>query len=135
MRRREFISLLGSAAAWPIAAHAQQLERMRRIGVLLGLAETDPQGQTTLTTLLQALQQSGWIDGRNVRIDYRWGGSYFEDLRKYAAELVTLGPDVLVATGGATIGALFPATKTIPIVFANVPDPVGSGFGERLWRS
>ena len=134
MRRREFISLLGSAAAWPIAAHAQQLERMRRIGVLLGLAETDPQGQTTLTTLLQALQQSGWIDGRNVRIDYRWGGFNAEDLRKHALELVALGPDVMVATGGASMTTLFQATRTIPIVFANVPDPVGSGFVESLSR-
>ena len=134
MRRREFISLLGSAAAWPIAAHAQQPERMRRIGVLLGLAETDPQGQTTLTTLLQALQQSGWIDGRNVRIDYRWGGFNAEDLRKHALELVALGPDVMVATGGASMTTLFQATRTIPIVFANVPDPVGSGFVESLSR-
>src|SRR6476620_5227473 len=136
MRRREFIAALGSPALWPLAARAQQVvDRVRRIAILVGLAENDPQGQATLAALVQALQQLGWIDGRNVRIDYRWGGSNSEDLRKYAAELVTLGPDVLVATGGATIGALFPATKTIPIVFANVPDPVGSGFGERLWRS
>ena len=135
MRRRDFLGVVVGSAAWPIAARAQQVDRMRRIGVLIGAAADDPLGQAILATHLHALQQLGWIDGRNVRIDYRWGGSNFEDLRKYAAELVTLGPDVLVATGGATIGALFPATKTIPIVFANVPDPVGSGFGERLWRS
>jgi ABC-type uncharacterized transport system substrate-binding protein len=135
MRRREVIKLLGGAAtAWPLAARAQQSERVRRIGVLLGVAENDPQGQAILTTLLQALQQLGWIDGRNVEIDYRWGGSNAEDLRKYAAELVTLGPDVMVATGGASFGSLFLATRTIPIVFANVPDPVGSGFVESLSR-
>jgi putative tryptophan/tyrosine transport system substrate-binding protein len=133
MRRREFISLVGGAAtAWPLAARAQQSERVRRIGVLLGAAENDPLGQAILTTVLQALQQLGWIDGRNVAIDYRWGGSNAEDLRKYAAELVTLGPDVMVATGGASFGSLFQATRTVPIVFANVPDPVGSGFVESL---
>ena len=135
MKRREFITLLGGAAAsLPFVARAQQPERVRRIGVLMGLAADDPQGQATLATLLQALQQLGWIDSRNVKIDYRWGGSNAEDLRKYAAELVTLGPDVLVATGGASIETLFRATRTIPIVFANVPDPVGSGFVESLSR-
>jgi putative tryptophan/tyrosine transport system substrate-binding protein len=135
MRRRDFIKVIGGAAAtWPVTAHAQQSERMPRIGVLLGLAANDPQGQTTLTTLLQALQQSGWIDGRNVRIDYRWGGFNAEDLRNHALDLVALGPDVVVATGGASMTALFQATRTIPIVFANVPDPVGSGFVESLSR-
>ena len=134
MRRRDFLGVVVGSAAWPIAARAQQVDRMRRIGVLIGSAADDPLGQAILATHLQALQQLGWIDGRNVRIDYRWGGSNSEDLRKYAAELVTLGPDVLVATGGATIGALFPTTRTIPIVFANVPDPVGSGFVESLFR-
>jgi ABC-type uncharacterized transport system substrate-binding protein len=132
MRRRDFIKVIGGAAVtWPVAAHAQQPERM---GVLLGLAANDPQGQAILTTLLQALQQFGWIDGRNVRIDYRWGGFNAEDLRKHALELVALGPDVMVATGGASMGPLFQATRTIPIVFANVPDPVGSGFVESLSR-
>ena len=135
MRRRDFIKVIGGAAAtWPVTAHAQLSERLPRIGVLLGLAANDPQGQTTLTTLLQALQQSGWIDGRNVRIDYRWGGFNAEDLRNHALELVALGPDVVVATGGASMTALFQATRTIPIVFANVPDPVGSGFVESLSR-
>jgi putative tryptophan/tyrosine transport system substrate-binding protein len=134
MRRRDFLGAVVGSAAWPIALHAQQVDRMRRIGVLIGAAADDPLGQAILATHLQALQQLGWIDGRNVRIDHRWGGSNSEDLRKYAAELVTLGPEVLVATGGATIGALFPMTRTIPIVFANVPDPVGSGFVESLFR-
>ena len=107
---------------------------MRHVGILIGLAADDPQGQATLETLLQALQRLGWIDGRNVKIDHRWSGRNAEDARKYAAELVTLGPDVLVATGGATIGPLFQATRSIPIVFANVPDPVGSGFVESLSR-
>jgi len=135
MRRRKFITLIGgAAAAWPLAAWAQQGERMRRVGVLIGLAADDPQGQATLETLLQALQRLGWVDGRNVKIVYRWSGRNAEDARKYATELVTLGPDVLVATGGATMGALFQATRSIPIVFANVPDPVGSGFVESLSR-
>jgi len=135
MRRRKFITLIGgAAAAWPLAAWAQQGERMRRVGVLIGLAADDPQGQATLETLLQALQRLGWVDGRNAKIVYRWSGRNAEDARKYATELVTLGPVVLVATGGATMGALFQATRSIPIVFANVPDPVGSGFVESLSR-
>ena len=134
MRRRDFLGAVVGSAAWPIGLRAQQVDRMRRIGILIGLAEDDPQGQATLATFLQALRQLGWIDGLNARIDYRWSGRNAEDAPKYAAELVALGPDVLVATGGATIGALFPKTKTIPIVFANVPDPVGSGFVESLFR-
>ncbi len=133
MRRRDFISLIGGAVAtWPVATRAQQSDRMRRIGVLVG--QDDPQGQATLATLLQALQQLGWIDGRNVRIDHRWSGGKAADMHKYAAELVTLAPEVMVATGGASLGALFQATRTVPIVFANVPDPVGSGFVESLSR-
>jgi ABC-type uncharacterized transport system substrate-binding protein len=135
MRRREFLRILsGAAAAYPLKSYAQQVDRMRRIGVLIGLAQNDAQGQATLAALLQALQQSGWIDGRNVRIDYRWGAGNADDARKYAAELVSLAPDVMVATGGASVGALLQATKTIPVVFANVPDPVGSGFVESLSR-
>ena len=135
VRRREFITLLGGAAvAWPLSARAQQSERMRRIGILVGLSANDPQGQATLATLLQALQLLGWIDGRNVRIDYRWSGGNANDGRKYAAELVALAPDVMVATGGASVGPLLQAAKTIPVVFANVPDPVGSGFVESLSR-
>ena len=129
MRRRDFVKgIVGSGAAWPLTARAQQIDRIRRIGILLGFVADDPRGHAALATLLQALQQLGWIDGRNVRIDYRLGGSNAEELRKYAAELVTLGPDVLLGTGGSSSAALFQATRSIPIVFANVPDPVGSGF-------
>jgi len=136
MRRRDFILLVGGAAAWPFAAHAQQADRMRRVGILSGLAAdgSDQLGQTNVATFSQALQQLGWIDGRNVRIDHRSIGSNAEDARKSATELVALGPDVLVATGGASIGPLFKATRSTPIVFANVPDPVGSGFVQSLSR-
>jgi putative tryptophan/tyrosine transport system substrate-binding protein len=135
MRRREFLSLLsGAAAAWPLTAHAQQVAQTRRIGVLTGLAADDPQGQATIAAFLQGLQHLGWADGRNLRVEYRWGAGNADDMRKYAAELVTLAPDVLVATGGASVGPLLQATKIIPIVFANVPDPVGSGFVESLSR-
>jgi putative ABC transport system substrate-binding protein len=135
MQRRDFIKLIaGSTAAWPLAAHAQQAERVRRIGVLVGLAANDPKGQATIAALLRALQQLGWVDGRNARIDYRWGAGSADDMRKYAVELVTLAPDVMVATGGASVGPLLQATRTVPIVFANVPDPVGSGFVESLSR-
>jgi putative ABC transport system substrate-binding protein len=133
MRRRDFFRVAVGSVTWPIAARAQQIDRTRHIGILVGLAADDPQGQAALATLLQALQQLGWIDGRNVRIDYRSGGNA-EDLRKYATELVTLGPDVLLSTGGASTGPLFQATRSIPIVFTNVPDPVGSGFVESLSR-
>ena len=133
MRRREFITLLGRATvAWPFAAHAQQVERVRRVGVLAGLAANDPQGQANIAALVQALQQLGWVDGRNVRIDYRASAGSADDMRKYAVELVTLAPDVMVAAGGASVGPLLQATRTVPIVFANVPDPVGSGFVESL---
>jgi putative ABC transport system substrate-binding protein len=135
MRRREFITLVGGATvAWPLAARAQQSQQMRRIGVLVGLAANDPQGQATIAALLQALQELGWIDGRSARIEYRWGAGKANDMRKYAAELVNFAPDVLVATGGASVGPLLQATRTVPVVFANVPDPVGSGFVESLSR-
>ena len=135
MRRRDFIKgIAGSTAVWPFAARAQQAERTRRIGVLSGLTADDPQGQATISAFLQSLQQLGWADGRNATIDYRWGAGNVDDMRKQAAELVALGPDVMVATGGASVGPLLQATRTIPIVFANVPDPVGSGFIESLSR-
>src|SRR4029434_7286263 len=121
-------------ATWSIAARAQQVDRMRRIGVLSGLAVHNPEAQAYIAALQQGLQEAGWTVGRNVRIDYRWSGGNAEDARKYAMELVALGPDVLVATGGASIGPLFQATRSIPIVFANVPDPVGSGFVQSLSR-
>jgi ABC-type uncharacterized transport system substrate-binding protein len=133
MRRRQFLRVLGGAvAAYPSIARAQRPDRMRRIGILVGLAADDAQGQAALAMLLQTLQQLGWVDGRNVKIDHRWGGGHVDDARKYAVELVSLAPDVMIATGGASVGALLEATKTIPVVFANVPDPVGSGFVESL---
>ena len=134
MRRRDFFRVAVGSVTWPIAARAQQIDRMRRIGILLGFVADDPRGQASLATVLQALQELGWIDGRNVRIDYRLGGGNAEDLRKYATELAALAPDVMVATGGSSAGALLQATRSIAIVFANVPDPVGSGFVESLPR-
>ena len=135
MRRREFISLLGgAAAAWPFAARAQQGERMRRIGVLMPLAEDDPEGQSRLRAFVQGLQQLGWTDGRNLRIDIRWGAGDAERIRRYAAELAALAPDVILAGGGAVIPSLLQATRTVPIVFVNVADPVGAGYVNSLAR-
>ncbi len=135
MRRREFITLLGgAAAAWPLAARAQQAERMRRIGVLTAGAADDPDVQARIAAFLQALQQLGWTDGRNVRIDYRWGAGNADNIRKYAAELVALAPDVILATGTATMAPLLQATRTVPIVFVSVADPVGAGFVDSLAR-
>jgi putative ABC transport system substrate-binding protein len=134
MRRREFITLLGSAAAaWPLAARAQQGERIRRIGVLSGIAD-DPILRPRLAAFVQGLQQLGWIEGRNVHIDYRWGGGEVDAIRKHAAELAALGPDVILGTGGPVTEQLLKATRTVPIVFVNVPDPVGSGLVDRLSR-
>jgi putative ABC transport system substrate-binding protein len=128
MRRREFITLLGGAAvAWPLAARAQQRERMRRIGALMGQAEDDPDRGVRVAAFAQGLQQLGWTIGSNVRIDYRWATSDVERSR-YAAELVALKPDVLFATSGATVGALQQTTRTVPIVFVTVIDPVGGGW-------
>jgi putative tryptophan/tyrosine transport system substrate-binding protein len=127
MRRRKFITLLGGAAAWPLAARAQSAERIRRIGVLMYLPADDPEGQARLAALVQALKQLGWSDGRNLRIDTRWATA--DDIRRHAAELVALAPDVLVAgTGTATAAPLLEATRTLPIVFVTVIDPVGAGF-------
>jgi putative ABC transport system substrate-binding protein len=126
------IALLGGAAMLPIAARAQQ-ERVRRIGVLQGLAADDPVAQANNAAFLQGLQQLGWIDGRNVRIDFRWGAGSAADTRKYAAELVALAPDVIL-TPNQSVGQLLQATRTVPIVFVIVPDPVGSGFVDSLSR-
>jgi putative tryptophan/tyrosine transport system substrate-binding protein len=134
VRRREFITLLGGAAGWPLAARAQQGERVRHIGVLMTLAADDPQGQARIVAFVQGLQQSGWTDGRNVRIDIRWGAGDPERMRRYAAELVALAPDVILATGSVTVGPLLQATRTVPIVFVVVPDPVGAGFVNSLAR-
>jgi ABC-type uncharacterized transport system substrate-binding protein len=134
MRRREFITLLGGAAAWPLAARAQQSRRMRRVGALLPYAANDPQAQTRNAAFLQGLQQLGWTVGTNVQIDYRWAAGNEDDTRKYAAELVALAPDVIFASGSAAVGPLHRATRTVPIVFAIVPDPVGAGFVDSLAR-
>ena len=135
MRRREFITLLGgAAAAWPLAARAQQAERVRRIGVLMNLSADDPEGQARLAAFLQGLQQAGWSVGGNIRIDYRWGAGDAELFRKYAAELVALAPDVFLASGNPSVTALQQATRSVPIVFAPIADPVASGFVESLAR-
>jgi putative tryptophan/tyrosine transport system substrate-binding protein len=135
MKRREFITLLGGAAAgWPLAARGQQPERIRRIGVLMNLSSDDAIGQARAAVFLQGLQQLGWTDGRNVRIETRWGASDADRIRKYAAELVELAPDVILAAGTPTLGPLLQATRAIPIVFVHVPDPVGAGFVDSLAR-
>jgi putative ABC transport system substrate-binding protein len=134
MRRREFITLLGGAVAWPVEARAQQPERVRRIGVLSGLAANYPDAQALTAAFLQGLQQLGWTDSRNVQIEYRWGAGNADNIRKYATELAALAPDVIFVTGSASMGAMLQATRTVPIVFAIVPDPVGSGFVNSLSR-
>jgi putative ABC transport system substrate-binding protein len=134
MRRRDFIALLGGAAAWPLSARAQQGERMRRIGVLMPAAADDLDGQARIAAFRQGLQQLGWTDGRNVRIDTRWSAGDADEIRKYAAELAALAPDVILATGSATLAPLLQATRTVPIVFTIVPDPVGAGLVDSLAR-
>jgi putative tryptophan/tyrosine transport system substrate-binding protein len=133
MRRREFIMLLGTAAAtWTHAAHAQQRDRMRRIGVLMALAADDPAGQARFVAFVQALQELGWTDGRNVRIDTRWAAGDAERFRRYSAELVVLAPDVILASGGTGVGALLQVSRTVPIVFTQTQDPVGAGYVDSL---
>jgi putative ABC transport system substrate-binding protein len=135
MRRREFITLLGGVAvAWPLIAHAQQAERIRRIGLLSALAEDDPESVTRRAAFEQALEALGWADGRNIRIDYRWGAANADDTRKYVAELVALAPDVILTSSNISLAPMMQATRTIPIVFVQVIDPVGSGFVESLAR-
>jgi putative ABC transport system substrate-binding protein len=134
MRRRKFITLLGSAAAWPLMARAQQRERMRRIGVLSANTETDPNDGHHLAVFRQALQKLGWIDGRTVLIDTRWTAGDPDRARKYAAELVALKPDVILAGGGSVVGLLLQEIRSVPIVFTLTPDPVGAGFVESLAR-
>jgi putative tryptophan/tyrosine transport system substrate-binding protein len=134
MRRREFITLLGGAAAWPLAARAQQSKHMRRVAALMPYTANDPQAQNRNAAFLQELQQLGWTIGQNVQIDYRWSEGNEDDTRKYAAELVALAPDVIFTSGSAGIGPLRRATRTVPIVFVLVPDPVGAGFVDSLAR-
>ena len=136
LKRREFITLLGgAAAARPITARAQEAERVRRIGVLMASTADDPDFQARIMAFLQGLQQLGWADGRNVQIDTRWATTKPDDIRRHAAELAALAPDVILAgTGTATVAPLLQATRTVPIVFAVVIDPVGAGFVETLAR-
>ena len=134
MRRREFIGGLGGAAVWPLAAHAQQAERVRRIGVLNSLAQDDPEGQARVAAFSEGLQQLGWTAGRNVQMEMRWAAGNADQFRKYATELVALAPEVLVANATPSVAALLQATRSVPIVFVNVADPVGAGFVESLAR-
>jgi putative tryptophan/tyrosine transport system substrate-binding protein len=134
IRRREVITLLGGAAAWPLTARARQHERMRRIGVIFNLTPDDPEGQVRNAAFLQALQELGWTVGRNLQIDHRWTSADPDRIRKSVAELVALAPDVIQATSSPVTAALLQATRTVPIVFAQVADPVGSGLVESLAR-
>jgi putative tryptophan/tyrosine transport system substrate-binding protein len=131
MRRRKFLTLLGGATAWPLAARAQQGERMRRIGVLMNAAEDSDQ-QANLAAFTQALEQLGWTEGRNVQIETRWARGSAPEIRRHAGELVALAPDVIFATGTASMGPFLQVTRTLPIVFVNVADPVGAGFVDSL---
>jgi putative tryptophan/tyrosine transport system substrate-binding protein len=132
MRRREFITLLGAAAAWPLAARAQQAGGKRRIGVLMNIMSDDPESQIRLAAFARGLQQLGWIVGQNVSIDTRWGAGNLENLRKYSADLVALAPDVIMANSSAAVSHILDATRAIPIVFTTVTDPVGAGYVESL---
>ena len=132
MKRRTFIAGLGGAAAWPVVARAQQPDRIRRIGVLTNLASDDPDSLTRIGAFLQSLQELGWTDGRNVRIDYRWSAGDPERNTKYAAELIALAPAVILATGLPAVEPLMRASRTVPIVFVQVPDPVGAGVVESV---
>jgi putative ABC transport system substrate-binding protein len=134
MRRREFVGLVGGAAAWPLVARGQQSEGVRRIGVLTPLAEADPVGRGRLAAFQQALNQLGWTDGQNLRVEYRWAAGNADDTHRYAAELAALTPDVILAGGSVTVGPLLQASRTVPIVFVHVPDPIGAGFIDSLAR-
>jgi ABC-type uncharacterized transport system substrate-binding protein len=136
MKRRDFMTLLGgTAAAWPLAARAQQASSgIRRIGVLMTVGSEEPQGQAHLAAFAQGLQEFGWTVGRNIRIDYRWGAGDVDRFRKYAAELIALAPDVVLATAGSVVGAFQQASRTVPIVFVTTVDPVGGGWVEGLAR-
>src|SRR5262245_48147592 len=132
MNRRDFIAgMAGSAAAWPLVTCEQQAERVRQVGVVAGAHEASQ--RLRRSQFQQALQQLGWIEGRNIRIDYRWGGGDANTIRKYAAELAALAPDVIVAVGAAA-APMLQETRTVPIVFVLIPDPVGDGFVDSLAR-
>ena len=135
MKRREFIMLVGGAtAAWPVAARAQQPTGMRRIGVLMNFPSDASEGQARIAALMQALQKFGWNEGDNVRTDIRWAGNDTERVRKYSEELIELNPDVILASGSQSVAALQRITRSVPIVFANVVDPVGAGYVASLAR-
>jgi putative ABC transport system substrate-binding protein len=134
LKRRDFITLIGGAAAWPVAARAQQREKMRRIGVLLNAAADDSDFQAWVGAFQQGLAQAGWIIGRNVRIDTRWAGGKHDDVRRYAAELVALAPDVILAHGISTVRPLLQETRSVPVVFPVASDPVGAGLVDSLAR-
>jgi putative ABC transport system substrate-binding protein len=134
MRRRDFISIFGSAVAWPLAARAQQADAMPRVGALFGTAENDPEGRNRIDAFRQGLEKLGWTPGKNLRIEARWAGGDLERLKAQAAELVHLKPDVLLAGATTSLVALQQATRDIPIVFAQVTDPVGAGFVASLAR-
>jgi putative ABC transport system substrate-binding protein len=134
MKRREFITLLGGAAAWPVAARAQQAAGLRRIGVLVSAVEGDPKQLEYITAFAQGLAELGWTVGRNVRIEYRWGAGDLDRFRRYAAELVALAPDVVLASAGSIVGAFQQASRTVPIVFVTTIDPVGGGWVGSLSR-
>ena len=134
MKRRKFITLIGGAATWPLAASAQQPEQVRRIGVLMNRAANDPDGEARAVAFEQSLQQLGWTNGRNVRIDIRWGEDEADRERRFAAELVALTPDIILASGTLSVAALQNVTRTVPIVFAAATDPVGAGFVDSLAR-
>jgi putative ABC transport system substrate-binding protein len=134
MKRREFITVIGGAAVWPVSARAQQPERVRRIGVLLPGAAGDVEFQTRVGAFQQGLQQAGWTIGRNVRIDTRWATTDAAEIRRHAAELAALAPDVILAQGTSSVGPLLQATRAVPIVFVIVVDPVGAGFVASLAR-
>jgi putative ABC transport system substrate-binding protein len=134
VKRRDFIAALGGAVAWPIMAYAQQPERMRRIALLLPASASDPEFQARVGAFLQGLRQAGWVIGRNVHLEYRWTESNPDNARKHAAELIGVEPDVILADGAGAVGALLQATRTVPIVFPVVGDPVGAGFVDTLAR-
>ena len=132
--RREFITLLGGAAAWPLAARAQQAERMRRVGVLMNIAADDADAPVRVAAFAQGLQEQGWTIGRNLRIDYRWTAGEADRIRRYAAEIAAFSPDVIIASGGAHAAAVQRAAPTVPVVFLSVNDPVAAGLVASLAR-